>query len=651
MLIRTKYTIHHDVCQISVPYLKMSVNKMKKKYDIIVVGGGHAGIEACLAPARMGMKTLLVTTDIKRIGMMPCNPAIGGPAKGIVVREIDALGGEMARNTDKSAIQMRMLNLSKGPAVHALRAQADKVKYPEEIQKTILAQENLDVIQNGVASLVVEEGGIRGVVLETGAHIDAQAVILTTGTYMTSKVMISDEVTPSGPEGTATSESLSDNLRELGFDLFRLKTGTPARVDASTVDFTGLEVHPGDDAALAFSFDTTTFAPVSEQLPCHLTYTNETTHEIINANLDKSSMYSGVVSGVGPRYCPSIEDKLVRFSDKPRHQIFLEPESRTMNTIYVQGFSTSLPRDVQKLMINSLKGLENARIVNYGYAIEYDAIDPIQLWPTLETKLVTGLYSAGQINGTSGYEEAAGQGLMAGINAVLKLRGEEAFILGRDEAYIGVMIDDLVTKGTLEPYRLLTSRAEFRLLLRHDNADIRLTEYGKMVGLVYNDKYTKFAKKMADISAEKERLAGIRVTPKAHVNAFLGTVESAPLKDGIAALDLMKRPEIRYAHILEILGEERSVSDEVAEQIEISVKYEGYIAKALLQAQKMKKMDERKIPADIDYDALPNLALEALQKLKDVRPLTIGQASRISGVNPADISILMVYIDMKRRQN
>jgi len=629
----------------------MSVNEMSKNYDIIVVGGGHAGIEAALAPARMGMNTLLITTDIKRIGMMPCNPAIGGPAKGIVVREIDALGGEMARNTDKSSIQMRMLNLSKGPAVRALRAQADKVKYPAEIRKTILAQDNLDVIEDSVEKLVVENETVQGVILTSGEQINAKAVILTTGTYMTSKVMISAEVTPFGPEGTPTSEALSNNLRELGFDLFRLKTGTPARVDARTVDVTGLEIHPGDDAPLAFSFETTTFMPASEQLPCYLTYTNQNTHEIINSNLDKSSMYSGVVSGVGPRYCPSIEDKLVRFSDKPRHQIFLEPESREMNTIYVQGFSTSLPRDVQKLMINSLAGLENAEIINYGYAIEYDAIKPIQLWPTLETKLVTGLYSAGQINGTSGYEEAAGQGLMAGINAVLKLRDEAPFVLGRDEAYIGVMIDDLVTKGTLEPYRLLTSRAEFRLLLRHDNADIRLTEYGYQVGLVGDEKYAKFTKKLADIEAEKVRLDQLRITPKAGVNDFLAEVNSTPLKDGISALDLMKRPELTYHHILQILGEKQAVTNEVAEQVEVSVKYAGYIAKAIQQAAKMKKMDERKIPADIDYDDVPNLALEATQKLKNVRPLTIGQASRISGVNPADISILMVYIDMKRRRN
>ena len=624
---------------------------MNRGYEIIVVGGGHAGIEASLAPARMGIKTLLVTTDIKRIGMMPCNPAIGGPAKGIVVREVDALGGQMARNADKSALQMRMLNLSKGPAVRALRAQADKMKYPAEIQKTILSQESLTVKQASVASLVVKDHAVCGIVLATGEQINARAVILTTGTYMASKIMISNEVTSSGPEGTPTSESLSNNLRELGFDLFRLKTGTPARVDMATVDFTGLEIHPGDEDFLAFSFDATTCIPHQLQLPCYLTYTNELTHEIIHANLDKSSMYSGVVSGVGPRYCPSIEDKLVRFSDKPRHQIFLEPESRSMNTIYVQGFSTSLPRDVQKLMINSLKGLENAKIINYGYAIEYDAINPIQLWPTLETKLVSGLYAAGQINGTSGYEEAAGLGLMAGINAVLKLRGEESLILGRDEAYIGVMIDDLVTKGTLEPYRLLTSRAEFRLLLRHDNADSRLTEYGRRVGLVGDDKYIKFTKKMADIAIEKSRLADIRITPKDEVNNFLGKISSTPLKDSVSALDLMKRPEITYKHILEILGEEFQVSAEVAQQVEITIKYAGYISKAKAQAKKMKQMDKRGIPANIDYNKVPNLALEAMQKLSAVRPLTIGQASRISGVNPADISILMIYIDAKRRRS
>ena len=623
---------------------------MKKKYDIIVVGGGHAGIEACLAPARMGMETLLITSDINMIGHMPCNPAIGGPAKGIVVREIDALGGEMAKITDKSYIQMRMLNTSKGPAVRALRAQADKVKYPEVARETVLAQENLDVIEATVAGLIVESDVICGVKLDSGEEILGKAVVLTTGTYMTSKIMISDEVIDSGPEGSKTSSDLSNHLKELGFDLFRLKTGTPPRVDAATVDFSGLEIHLPDEEPRGFSFGTTTFVPVEEQLPCYLTYTNAKTHDIINANLDKSSMYSGVVSGVGPRYCPSIEDKLVRFHDKPRHQIFLEPESKTLNTIYVQGFSTSLPRDVQKQMIHSMKGLENAVIVADGYAIEYDAVDPIQLWPTLETKRVSGLYTAGQINGTSGYEEAAGQGLMAGINAVLKIRGEEPLILGRDEAYIGVMIDDLVTKGTLEPYRLLTSRAEFRLLLRHDNADVRLTEYGKQVGLLPSCQYDAFVKKMADIEIEKGHLERVRITPKADVNTKLEAFGSTPLKDGIAALDLLKRPELSYGNILDLLGEAQVVDDAVAEQVEVSVKYAGYITKAVAQATKMKKMDERKMPVDIDYDEVPNLALEAVQKLKNVRPLTIGQASRISGVNPADISILMIYVEANRRR-
>jgi len=623
---------------------------MSKNYDIIVVGGGHAGIEACLAPARMGIKTLLITTDKNRIGMMPCNPAVGGPAKGIVVREIDALGGEMARNTDKSALQMRMLNLSKGPAVHALRAQIDKIKYPAEIQKTLLATPNLDVLCDEVVNLIVIDQTITGVQLKSGGQINANAVILTTGTYMASQIMISNEVSASGPDGGNTSEALSNNLRELGFELFRLKTGTPPRVDANTVDFTGLEIHPGDDAQLAFSFETTTFMPTESQLPCYLTYTNATTHEIINANLASSSMYSGVVSGVGPRYCPSIEDKLVRFNDKPRHQIFLEPESRSMVTIYVQGFSTSLPREVQKLMVNSLSGLENAKIVEYGYAIEYDAINPTQLWPTLETKAISGLYTAGQINGTSGYEEAAGQGLMAGINAALKLRQQEPLILTRDEAYIGVMIDDLVTKGTLEPYRLLTSRAEFRLLLRHDNADFRLTEHGWRVGLVNKGQYTNFTQKLAQVKAETARLAQIRVTPQAKVNDFLLTVGSTPLKDGILALDLMKRPEITYEHLLTILKADKVVGVEVGRQVEISVKYAGYIKKSMQQAAKLKKMEQRRLPFEINYDNIPNLALEAKQKLAQIRPLTLGQASRISGVNPADVSILMIYLDAWRRQ-
>ena len=618
-------------------------------YDVIVVGGGHAGIEAALAPARMGCHTLMITGDIERIGFMPCNPAIGGPAKGIVVREIDALGGEMGANTDKTHIQMRMLNTGKGPAVRALRAQADKVEYPREMQKTVLAQENLDVKEEIVDKLIVEDNLVKGVQLESGEQIFGKTVILTTGTYMHSKVMISDEVTLSGPEGSKTNLGLSQNLKDLGFELFRLKTGTPPRVALDSVDFSKAEIHPGDDVIRSFSFDTEDHLPIEEQLPCYLTYTSERTHEIIHENLMKSSMYSGVVEGVGPRYCPSIEDKVVRFSDKPRHQIFLEPESKSLPEVYVQGFSTSLPRNVQEEMIRTIAGLENCRIVRYGYAIEYDAIKPVQLWPSLETKLVGNLYSAGQINGTSGYEEAAGQGLMAGINAALRVQGKEPLILKRSEAYIGVLIDDLVTKGTLEPYRLLTSRAEYRLLLRHDNADLRLREYGHQIGLIDDNRYEIFKNKKAEINLEKERLSHIKITPKGNTNAYLATIPSSPLKDGISALELLKRPEITYEHIDHLIEEKHAnLSPEVIEQVEIQVKYEGYINKALQQVEKVSKVEDKKIPEIIDYDQVPNLALEARQKLKEIRPLTMGQATRISGVNPADISILMVYIEARK---
>lgn len=618
-------------------------------YDVIVVGGGHAGIEAALAPARMGCKTLMITGDISRIGHMPCNPAIGGPAKGIVVREIDALGGEMGVNTDKTHIQMRMLNTGKGPAVRALRAQADKVDYPREMQKTVLSQENLDVIEEIVDNLLVENGEVKGVQLESGEKILSKAVILTTGTYMHSKVMISDEITLSGPDGAKTSLGLSNNLKELGFELFRLKTGTPPRVAADSVDFSKTEIQPGDKVIRSFSFDTVDHLPLENQVPCYLTYTGEDTHHIIMENLERSSMYSGAVEGVGPRYCPSIEDKIVRFNDKPRHQIFLEPESKHIPEIYVQGFSSSLPRDIQEKMIRTIPGLENCRIVKYAYAIEYDAIKPTQLWPSLETKLVKNLYTAGQINGTSGYEEAAGQGIMAGINAALRIQGKDPLILKRSEAYIGVLIDDLVTKGTLEPYRLLTSRAEYRLLLRHDNADMRLREYGYQVGLVSEEKYKKFLNKKEAIALEKERLSMIKITPKGNTNEYLLSIPSSPLKDGITAIDLLKRPEITYTHIHNLIDEKNvDISKEVIEQVEIQVKYEGYINKALQQVEKLRKVEEKKIPTSIDYDDVPNLAIEAKQKLKDVRPLTIGQASRISGVNPADISILMVYIESGR---
>ncbi|MCL1950159.1 MAG: tRNA uridine-5-carboxymethylaminomethyl(34) synthesis enzyme MnmG [Turicibacter sp.] len=618
-------------------------------YDVLVVGGGHAGIEAALAPARMGLSTLMITSSIDKIGFMPCNPSIGGPAKGIVVREIDALGGEMGANTDKTHIQMRMLNTGKGPAVRALRAQADKIDYPKEMQKTILSQQNLTVLEALVEDLLVENNRIQGVKTKDGNMIMGKTVILTTGTYMHSKVMISDEVTLSGPEGAPTSLGLSQSLKDLGFELFRLKTGTPPRVALDSCDFSKTEVHPGDDVIRAFSFDTKEHLPLENQWPCYLTYTNSKTHDIINENLTRSSMYSGVVEGVGPRYCPSIEDKIVRFNDKERHQIFLEPESVHLPEIYVQGFSTSLPREVQEEMIRTIPGLENCRIVRYAYAIEYDAIKPVQLWPSLETKLVKGLFTAGQINGTSGYEEAAGQGLMAGINAALQVQGREPLILKRDEAYIGVMIDDLVTKGTLEPYRLLTSRAEYRLLLRHDNADLRLREYGHQIGLIDEDRYSSFQFKVSEIEAEKERLSQVRITPKAHTNAYLATIPSSLLKDGISALELLKRPEITYAHIHELIEEKNeTISPEAAEQVEIQVKYEGYINKSLQQVAKLRKVEEKRIPESINYEEVPNLALEAKQKLAQIRPLTIGQASRISGVNPADISILMVYIEAVR---
>ncbi len=620
------------------------------KYDVIVIGGGHAGIEAALAPARMGCQTLMITSDINRIGHMPCNPSIGGPAKGIVVREIDALGGEMGRNTDKTHIQMRMLNTGKGPAVRALRAQADKKLYPEEMQRTVLAQENLKVIEETVHRLIVDNDTITGVELENGEVIETKTVILTTGTYMHSKVMIGDDIRLAGADDSKTSLGLSESLKELGFDLFRLKTGTPPRVAIDSCDFSKAEIQPGDDVYRAFSFDTVDHLPLENQVPCYLTYTSEETHAIINENLHRSSMYSGAVEGVGPRYCPSIEDKVVRFSDKPRHQIFLEPESKFIPEVYVQGFSSSLPRDVQEKMIRTIAGLENCKIIRYAYAVEYDAIKPVQLWPTLETKLVHNLYSAGQINGTSGYEEAAGQGLMAGINAALRVQNKEPLILKRNEAYIGVLIDDLVTKGTLEPYRLLTSRAEYRLLLRHDNADLRLRDYGHEVGLVDDERYARFTRKREEIEAEKERLSTIRITPKGNTNEYLESIGSSPLKDGVAAVELLKRTEITYEHINDLIEEKNEeISPEAIEQLEIQVKYEGYINKSLQQVEKMKRVEEKKIPDHIDYELVPNLALEARQKLKQIRPLTIGQASRISGVNPADISILTVFIESNNR--
>lgn len=585
----------------------------------------------------------MLTINLDMVAFMPCNPSVGGPAKGVVVREIDALGGEMGRNTDKTYIQMRMLNTGKGPAVRALRAQADKWDYQHEMKHTIEKEENITLRQGLVDRLVIEDGVCKGVITNSGAIYYAKTVVITTGTFSRGEIIVGELRYSSGPNNQQPSVKLSEHLEELGFGLRRFKTGTPPRVKSSTIDYSKTEEQPGDDHPRAFSFDTVEM--LLDQLPCWLTYTNETTHEIIQANLHRSPMFTATKKGTGARYCPSIEDKIVRFSDKPRHQIFLEPEGKNTEEVYVQGLSTSLPEEVQREMLRTIPGLENVEMMRVGYAIEYDAVMPDQLWPSLETKLVEGLFTAGQINGTSGYEEAAGQGLMAGINAARKVFEKEPVILGRDQAYIGVLIDDLVTKGTEEPYRLLTSRAEYRLLLRHDNADLRLTEIGHEIGLISDERYERFLAKQSAIEAEKERLQKTRIKPTAEVQAMLKEIGSGELKDGILAADLLRRPEITYDKIAQIVSRETFVTDEIAEQVEIQIKYEGYIQKSNLQVEKMKRMEDKKIPENIDYDAISGLATEALEKLKKIEPLSIAQASRISGVNPADISILLVYIE------
>lgn len=616
------------------------------EYEIIVVGGGHAGCEAALSSARLGHKTLLVTGNINNIADMPCNPSIGGPAKGIVVREIDALGGEMGRNADKAVLQSKMLNTKKGPAVQALRFQADKITYPKEMLKTLQNTKNLDIKEAFVEDLVVENNKIMGVILADNKKISAEAVILTTGTYLKSVILTGSNKEPGGPHGENNSKFLSDKLKDLGFKILRLKTGTPPRIEKSSINYEETSLEPGDKKIRTFSFDNIIYKDSDEQIPCHLIYTTKETHDIIKEHLKESSMYGGYVEGVGPRYCPSIEDKVVRFSDKERHQLFLEPESIFYNDIYIQGFSTSMPHNIQEIMVHSLPGLKNAKILKYAYAIEYDAIDSKQLKPSLETKIIEGLFTAGQINGTSGYEEAAGQGLIAGINASLKLENKDPLILKRNESYIGVLIDDLVTKGIKDPYRLLTSRAEYRLLLRHDNADLRLRDYGYKVGLISDEKYSIFNKKKEDINELTNLLINTRITPKKETNEYIESLNSNPLKDGISLLEFLKRPEIKIEdlkHFIEI-----PYSSEVQEQVEINTKYEGYIKKSLKEADKMLSLEEKSIPENLDYDDIDNLASEARQKLKEIRPITIGQASRISGVNPADISILMVYLRRKK---
>ncbi len=615
-----------------------------KMFDVIVVGGGHAGCEAALACARKGHDTLLITGNIQNIADMPCNPSIGGSAKGIVVREIDALGGEMGKNADKSLLQIKMLNSAKGPAVQALRAQADKITYPKEMLKTLKKTPNLKIKEAMVEELIVSDNIVSGVRLVDGKTILSKVVILTTGTYLKSDILIGDKRTRQGPHGEQASNHLSDELKKLGFNIIRLKTGTPPRIDRNTIDFSVAKIESGDKRYHTFSFDMNPQYDIDKQQPCYLIYTTPQTHKIIRDNLKRSSMYGGLsdIKGIGPRYCPSIEDKVVRFADKERHQLFLEPESLYYDDIYLQGFSTSMPYDVQEEMVHSLPGLEHAKILKYAYAIEYDAIDSKQLRQSLETKLVENLFTAGQINGSSGYEEAACQGLIAGINASLKLEGKKPLILKRNEAYIGVLIDDLVTKGVIDPYRLLTSRAEYRLLLRNDNADLRLTDYGYQVGLISEERYQKFKLKKESIKALELTLKNNKITPTEQINSYLCNIPTATLKDGITLYDLLKRPEITFDHIEHFF--KLKYSDDVKEQVLINNKYEGYIVKANKEAMKMVDLDNKKIPDDIDYDAIHNLASEAKQKLKEIKPTSIGQALRISGVNPADISLIMIYI-------
>ncbi|HFI0435177.1 TPA: tRNA uridine-5-carboxymethylaminomethyl(34) synthesis enzyme MnmG [Streptococcus suis] len=621
-----------------------------ENYDVIVIGAGHAGVEAGLAASRMGCKTLLATINLDMVAFMPCNPSIGGSAKGIVVREIDALGGEMGRNIDKTYIQMKMLNMGKGPAVRALRAQADKAEYAAEMKRTVERQENLTLRQTMIDEILVEDGKVIGVRTATNQKFSAKAVVVTTGTALRGEIIIGDLKYSSGPNNSLASITLADNLKELGLEIGRFKTGTPPRVNARTINYDETEIQPGDEKPNHFSFLSKEEDYLQDQIPCWLTYTNATSHEIINSNLHRAPMFSGIVKGIGPRYCPSIEDKIVRFADKERHQLFLEPEGRNTDEIYVQGLSTSLPEDVQQDLIHSIKGLENAQMMRTGYAIEYDMVMPHQLRATLETKKISGLFTAGQTNGTSGYEEAAGQGIVAGINAALKVQGKPELILKRSDGYIGVMIDDLVTKGTVEPYRLLTSRAEYRLILRHDNADMRLTEIGRQVGLVDDERWQVFQIHKNQFDNEMKRLESIKLKPIKETNEKVVAMGFKPLTDALTAKEFMRRPDVTYADAVAFIGPAAEDLDaKTIELIETEVKYEGYIAKALDQVEKMKRMEEKCIPADIDWDDIDSIATEARQKFKLISPETIGQASRISGVNPADISILMVYLEGRSR--
>ncbi len=613
-------------------------------YDVIVVGGGHAGCEAALATAKKNHKTLLITGRIENIATMPCNPSIGGSAKGIVVREIDALGGIMGKIADRSLLQIKMLNYAKGPAVKALRAQADKITYPKEMLKVLKNQTNLELKEDIVEDLIVEDNIVKGIITENGTKIFSKIVILTTGTYLKADILVGSTRKRQGPNGEKPSNHLSDNLKKYGFKIIRLKTGTPQRIAKDSIDFSKAKIEEGDKIYHTFSFDDKPYYKIEQQIPCHLIYTTSETHKIILENLNKSSMYGGLsdVEGIGPRYCLSIEDKIVRFKDKEKHQLFLEPESLYYDDIYLQGFSTSMPVDVQEKMVHSLPGLEHAVINKYAYAIEYDAIYPIQLKRSLETKIIDNLFTAGQINGTSGYEEAACQGLMAGINASLKLEGKDPLILKRNEAYIGVLIDDLVTKGVKDPYRLLTSRAEYRLLLRHDNADLRLRKYGYEVGLIDDQRYQKLQDKITKINQLSVKLKNTKLTTKD--NDLLEKLGTTSIKDGISLYDFLKRPEITYDQLLANKLLDNDYTKDIVEQVELNIKYEGYIAKAKREAEKLIDLENKTIPENIDYSKIINLASEACQKLSEIRPTSLGQAMRISGVNPSDIAILMVYL-------
>lgn len=624
---------------------------MEKPYiadevDVIVIGGGHAGCEAALASARMGLNTIMFAINLDSIAMMPCNPNVGGSSKGHLVREIDALGGEMGKNIDKTYIQTRMLNTGKGPAVYSLRAQADKTKYHNEMKKTLENTENLLVRQGEVNEIVVEDGKVTGVITESNALYKCKAAVICTGTYLKARCLYGDTIIESGPNGLRRANHLSDSLKKLGVELRRYKTGTPARVDKRTIDFSKMKEQPGDEKIVPFSFENKPEDIAREQVSCYLTYTNEKTHEIIRQNLDRSPLYSGVITGTGPRYCPSIEDKVVRFADKDRHQIFIEPEGEDTNEMYVQGMSSSLPEDVQIAMYRTLPGLEDVRFMRTAYAIEYDCIDANQLKLSLEFKNIAGLFSAGQFNGTSGYEEAAAQGIMGGINAGAYCKGLEPLILDRSEGYIGVLIDDIITKESHEPYRMMTSRAEYRLLLRQDNADLRLTEKGHEYGLITDERYAKFCEKKKAIEDEIARVMKINLGPTEEVNSLLESYGSTPLNNGIKMADVIKRPEMDYDKLAPIDFNRPELPDDVREQVNIQIKYEGYITRQQHQVQQFKKLEARKIPDNIDYEQVMGLRLEARQKLEAVRPVNIGQASRISGVSPADVNMLLVHLNM-----